>query len=148
MTSAVVNDTIESDEIVNASVVSEQNGKSRLVLTSAKTGYTYRQNFTDTSGLLSSLGVSTSTQSSGVNGGYITSEDNLNSLFTMDGLSFSRDSNKVSDALTGVTFNLLQTFSSTETLTVVKDVESVKSSVNEFISKYNDTIKFLKKMED
>ena len=59
MTSAVVNDTIESDEIVNASVVSEQNGKSRLVLTSAKTGYTYRQNFTDTSGLLSSLGVST-----------------------------------------------------------------------------------------
>ena len=144
MTSAVVNDTIESDEIVNASVVSEQNGKSRLVLTSAKTGYTYRQNFTDTSGLLSSLGVSTSTQSSGVNGGYITSEDNLNSLFTMDGLSFSRDSNKVSDALTGVTFNLLQTFSSAETLTVVKDVESVKSSVNEFISKYNDTIKFLR----
>ena len=74
----------------------------------------------------------------GVNGGYITSEDNLNSLFTMDGLCFSRDSNKVSDALTGVTFNLLQTFSSAETLTVVKDVESVKSSVNEFISKYND----------
>ena len=31
MTSAVVNDTIESDEIVNASVVSEENGKSRLV---------------------------------------------------------------------------------------------------------------------
>ena len=31
MTSAVVNDTIESDEVVNASVVSEQNGKSRLV---------------------------------------------------------------------------------------------------------------------
>ena len=53
----------------------------------------------------------------------------------MDGLSFSRDSNRVNDALTGVTFNLLQTFSSAETLTVVKDVESVKSSVNEFISK-------------
>ena len=47
-------------KIVNASVVSEQNGKSRLVLTSAQTGYTYRQNFTDTSGLLSALGVSTS----------------------------------------------------------------------------------------
>ena len=59
---------------------------------------------------------------------------------------FLRDSNKVNDALTGVTFNLLQTFSSSETLTVVKDVvESVKSSVNEFISKYNDTIKFLSK---
>ena len=131
-------------KIVSASVVSEENGKSRLVLTSAQTGYTYRQNFTDTSGLLSALGVSTSSQSSGVNGGYITSEDNLNSLFTMDGLSFSRDSNKVNDALTGVTFNLLQTFSSAETLTVVKDVESVKTSVNEFISKYNDTIQFLR----
>ena len=45
MTSAVVNDTIESDEIVNASVVSEQNGKSRLVLTSAQTGYTLSSKF-------------------------------------------------------------------------------------------------------
>ena len=144
MTTAVSSDTIESDEIVSASVVSEENGKSRLVLTSAQTGHTYRQNYTDTSGLLSSLGVSTSSQSSGVNGGYITSEDNLNSLFTMDGLSFSRDSNRVNDALTGVTFNLLQTFASAETLTVVKDVESVKSSVNDFIKKYNDSIQFLK----
>ena len=122
MTSAVTNDTIESDEVVSASVVNEENGKSRLVLTSAQTGYTYRQNFKDTSGLLSALGVSTSSQSSGVNGGYITSEDNLNSLITMVGLSFSRDSNSINDALTGVTFNLLQTFSSSETLTVVKDV--------------------------
>jgi flagellar hook-associated protein 2 len=144
MTTAVTNDTVESDEIVSASVVSEENGKSRLVLTSAQTGYTYRQNYNDTSGLLSSLGVSTSSQSSGVNGGYITSEDSLNSLFTMDGLSFSRDSNRVNDALTGVTFNLLQTFSSAETLTVVKDVESVKTSVNEFVKKYNDTIQFLR----
>ena len=38
MTSAVANDTIESDEVVSASVVSEENGKSRLVLTSAQTG--------------------------------------------------------------------------------------------------------------
>ena len=64
MTSAVVNDTIESDEIVNASVVSEQNGKARLLSNKCQTGYTYRQSYTDTSGLLSSLGLSTASQSS------------------------------------------------------------------------------------
>ena len=96
MTTAFTNDTIESDEKVIASVVSEENGKARLVLTSAQTGYTYRQNFTDTSGLLSSLGLSTASAIIRcTNGGYITSEDNLNSLFTMDGLSFSRDSNRL-----------------------------------------------------
>lgn len=144
MTTAVNNDTIDSDEIVSASVVNEESGKSRLVLTSAQTGYTYRQSFTDTSNLLNTLGINTSSQTSGTNGGYITSENNLNSLFTMDGLSFSRDSNKISDALTGVTFDLLQTFSNTETLTITNDVEDVKKNVNDFLSKYNDTIRFLR----
>ena len=144
MSTAVSDETIDSDEIVSASVVSEENGKSRLVLTSAQTGYTYRQSYTDTSGLLNTLGVSTGSQTSGTNGGYVTADSNLNSLFTMDGLSFSRDSNKVSDALTGVTFNLLQTFNSSETVTIVKDVDDVKVKVNDFISKYNDTIRFLR----
>jgi flagellar hook-associated protein 2 len=127
MSTAVSNETIDSDEIVSASVVSEENGKSRLVLTSAQTGYTYRQSYTDSSGLLNTLGVSTGSQTSGTNGGYITADSSLNSLFTMDGLSFSRDSNKVSDALTGVTFNLLQTFASAETVTLclimLKEIE-------------------------
>ena len=114
------------------------------MLTSAQTGYTYRQSYTDSSGLLNTLGVSTGSQTSGTNGGYITADSSLNSLFTMDGLSFSRDSNKVSDALTGVTFNLLQTFASAETVTIVKDVDDVKVKVNDFISKYNDTIRFLR----
>ena len=144
MTTAVNNDSIESDEVVSASVVNEENGKSRLVLKSSQTGYTYRQSFTDTSGLLNTLGISTSSQTSGTNGGYITSEDNLNSQFSMDGLSFSRDSNQINDVLTGVTFNLLQTFSNPETLTILKDIDSVKSSVNDFILKYNDSINFLR----
>ena len=49
----------------------------------------------------------------------------------------------MSDALTGVTFNLLQTFSS-EDINCRQRLEGVKSSVKEFISKYNDTIKFLR----
>ena len=61
----------------------------------------------------------------------------------MDGLSFSRDSNQVNDILTGVTINLLQTFSTSETITIDKDLEGVKSKVKDFISKYNDAINFL-----
>ena len=59
MSTAFTNDTIDSDEKVIASVVSEENGKARLLLKSSQTGYTYRQSYTDTSGLLSAVGLST-----------------------------------------------------------------------------------------
>ena len=38
---------------------------------------------------------------------------------------------------------MLQTFSSSETITIDKDLEGVKSKVKDFISKYNDAINFL-----
>ncbi len=70
MAEAVANETITSEEVVHADVISEQSGFSRLVLKSEQTGYTYRMEF-GTSALLDTLGVNTNALSSGTTGGYI-----------------------------------------------------------------------------
>lgn len=152
MYSAVTDETIKNDEVVNASVVTETTGKSRLVFRSANSGYKYRMNFSDSSdGLLSSLEINNNVKSSGTAGGYIidpgtsATDSMLNSKFTIDGLDFYRDSNNVSDAINGVTINLLDTFSSQETINVSTDTDSVKSDVEAFINKYNEALDFLNK---
>jgi len=151
MYQAATDETIENDEVIHASVVNESSGKSRLVLRSEQSGYTYRMEFADSAdGLLSQLGVSANQLSSGTSGGYITevgtnsTDSMLNSKFTVDGLDFYRDNNSVSDAVNGVTINMLSTFDSPETITVNNDEAGVKEEVNSFIEAYNNALKFLK----
>lgn len=151
MSSAVTAETIDTDEVVHVSIVTEESGKSRLVLRTEQSGYTYRMDFTDSAdNLLQELEVNAAVQYSGTSGGYITSvgtgatDSLLNSKFTMDGLTFYRDSNNVTDALTGVTLQLLDTFGTTETITVNVDTESVRSEVQEFLDDYNEALTFLR----
>ncbi len=151
MYQSAVDETIENDELIHASVVTESTGKSRIVLRSEKSGYNYRMDFTDSAdGLLSELGVNDNKVSSGTKGGYITEIGNsatdslLNAKFTIDGLDFYRDSNSASDAISGLTINLQDTFSTAETITVSSDEESVKEEVQSFIEAYNNSLDFLK----
>ncbi len=61
--------------------------------------------------------------------------------FTLDGFTYNRSSNTVTDLLTGVTLNLLKEASSTAvTLTVSKDVASITNNVNAFVGAYNKAI--------
>ncbi|MHB2155600.1 flagellar filament capping protein FliD [Calditrichota bacterium GD2] len=150
MAEAVANETITSEEVVHADVISEQSGFSRLVLKSEQTGYTYRMEF-GTSALLDTLGVNTNALSSGTTGGYIynvgtsITDSELSSVFQLDGLTMYRDSNNVDDAYSGITFKLLDVFSQPVTVSVDTDLESVQKDVEEFIDKYNEVIDFLKK---
>lgn len=150
MAQAVADETIDSDEVINASVVNEESGTSRLVFRSAQTGYTYRMDFGGSSNLLTTLGIDANQASSGSSGGYMTyvgtseTDSLLNSKFTLDGLTFYRDGNSVDDALTGVTLNLLDTFSQSETITISSDTESVQADVQDFIDKYNAAISYLR----
>ncbi|RMF06390.1 MAG: flagellar hook protein FliD, partial [Candidatus Neomarinimicrobiota bacterium] len=151
MASAVTAETIDSDEVVHASVVNEESGKSRLVLRSERSGYTYRMNFTDSAdSLLAALQVNSGSQSTGTSGGYITNvgtgptDSGLNSNFTLDGLDFYRDSNNLTDALTGVTIKLLDTFTTPETITISADTDAVKDEIQTFIDDYNDVVDYLR----
>ncbi len=150
MAEAVANETITSEEVVHADVVSEQEGVTRLILKSEQSGYTYRMDF-GTSSLLDTLGVNNNALTSGTTGGYIynvgtsMTDSELSAVFELDGLTMYRDSNNVDDAYTGVTFKLLDVFTQPVTVSVDVDVESVKKDVEEFIDKYNEVIDFLKK---
>ncbi|NIA18559.1 MAG: flagellar filament capping protein FliD [Simkaniaceae bacterium] len=151
MSDAVTAETIDSNEVIHASVVTEESGSSRLLFRSERSGYTYRQTFTDSAdSLLGSLEINNLVQSTGTAGGYITdigtgaTDSLLNAKFTLDGLTFYRDSNNVTDAISGITLQLLNTFSTTETITVNADTEVVKKEVNDFLDAYNGVITFLR----
>ncbi len=156
MSDAVYAETIDSDEVINASVVTEKSGVSRLILRSENSGYTYRMDMTDSGdGFLTALDVNSGIQyTSGTAGGYITdvgtsaSNSGLNAQMTIDGLTFYRDSNNITDAISGVTIQLLDTFSTTETITVNADVDTVKGEVNEFIELYNAALEYLEEQTD
>jgi flagellar hook-associated protein 2 len=64
------------------------------------------------------------------------------SYFEIDGISMTRSSNKVSDAVSGVTIALLKT-SSPVTFEISEDQETVETKVSEFVAGYNKLIKTL-----
>ena len=142
---------LDSIDIVRADVVSEDGGNSRLVLKSASSGYSYRMGFTDSAdSFLSGLEVGNNSQMSGSSGGFITNvgtgvtDSLLNSKFIVSGLTFYRDSNNITDALTGVTLNLLNTFTTPQTVTVSADVDGVKKEVQDFLDAFNGSIDYLR----
>ncbi|HJM47030.1 MAG TPA: flagellar filament capping protein FliD [Candidatus Marinimicrobia bacterium] len=142
---------LDSIDIVRAEVVSEDGGNSRLVLKSASSGYSYRIDFTDSAdSFLSGLEVSNNSQMSGSSGGFITNvgtgvtDSLLNSNFEVNGLTFYRDSNNVTDALTGVTLDLLNTFTIPQSVTVSADVDGVKKEVQDFLDAFNGSIDYLR----
>lgn len=62
-----------------------------------------------------------------------------NAVVVIDGISISKPSNAISDAIEGVTLNLLKPNTpSTATLTVSRDTAGVQASVESFVKAYND----------
>ncbi len=56
----------------------------------------------------------------------------------LDGITVTKPSNTISDAIQGVTLNLTGETDSPTTLTVAKDTAGITSSVNTFVKAYND----------
>jgi flagellar hook-associated protein 2 len=130
-----------------AAVVHPTSTTSRLTLASDTTGVANKMTFTDTNGLLGLLGVTNATAATDAVGGYVGADPNggdqdLDAKFVLNGLTFYRGSNTVSDAVTGVTFVLKKTGGSA-TVTVANDVASVRTKIEEFITSYNGTIDYL-----
>lgn len=151
MSAAVTADTINADEKLSVSVVHEEDGTSRMIFKSGKSGFTNRMVMTDSgSSLLATMQVNSASQSVGTAGGYITavgtsaSDSLLNAKLQVNGLTFYRDSNTISDILDGVTMTLKGVTQTTENMKVVVDVASVKEGLQELLDAYNSIIGFLK----
>ncbi len=71
----------------------------------------------------------------------------LNSKMDFNGLTLQRNSNTVSDLVSGVTFQLksvMQASDTTVSVSVSNDVSAVKSKIEDFIKKFNDVYTYLK----
>ncbi len=151
MSTAVTAETIDADEKLTASVVHEEDGKSRMIFKSGQSGYTYRMVQTDsTNSLLAELEINSASQTSGTSGGYITlvgtsdSTSELNSKLDIDGLTFYRDSNTINDILDDVTLNVKDVTASTESMQVSVDTETVKEEIQALLDAYNKVILYIK----
>lgn len=109
---------------ITANILTDSTG-SRLVLTSQKTG-----SGTDL----------TLSGDSGVDTGYtVVGAAPSNAKYTIDGISMESTSNTVTSAISGVTLKLLTTTEADKptTLTVGTSTDTLKTSVNSFVSAYN-----------
>ncbi len=63
---------------------------------------------------------------------------------TVDGLSLTRSTNQVSDAIPGVTLNFSSVTSSATSVDLVRDTTAVKTSISSLVTAYNDVNTVLK----
>ncbi len=136
----------QADVGVSASIVNDGTGN-RLVIASSDTGLNNALkitvsdsdgNHTDNAGL-SRLAYDAST------GGAINMVETVaaqNATMVIDGINISKPSNTISDALGGVTFNLIKAEpGTTTTLNVARDVSKVQAGAEAFVKAYNELAK-------
>ncbi len=160
---SAINTSADAKGVVSASVVTVTPTESKLVLTSKSSGSTHAITLQDVGPgtLLQNIGLppavfagrtapsSSTVADDPVNapGGYLyTDVNSLDAVFTLDGIELRRQSNTVSDALSGVTINLKsvqQPSDAPVTLDVAVDQDSVRNSVQKFLTDYNAALTYL-----
>lgn len=143
--------------IVSATSFSPSTGLSQISLTAKNSGAGFKiDELSDLSGgVLAQFGLnlgSTRTafvqNESGVDtAGYVHDSAILNSKIVFNGLNIERNSNSISDLVTGVTLNLKSVMSVDDndiTVDVSNDVSAVKAKIDEFISTFNDVYNYIK----
>ncbi len=113
---------------VSASIITENAGSNRLVLTATETGNANAINISSTGTVGTDLGLTD-----------INDPSQLDSEILIDGLyTITRSSNTIDDAISGVTLSLLSETTTADQLTITRDVESVQESVQTFIDAFNE----------
>ncbi|SDF34910.1 flagellar filament capping protein FliD [Terriglobus roseus] len=111
---------------VTATVITDSSG-SYLSLTSNTSGAVGNMTL-DTSSLTDSNGNGISMKATATG---------ADAAYTLDGISLTSSSNTVSNALSGITFQLVGTSSTNVTMEIANDTGSISTALNNFISAYN-----------
>lgn len=143
--------------IVSATSFSPSTGLSQISLTAKNSGAGFKiDELSDLSGgVLAQFGLNLgSTRTAFVqneNGvdtaGYVHDSAILNSKIVFNGLNIERNSNSISDLVSGVTLNLKSVMDVDDndvTIDVANDVSAVKAKIDEFISTFNDVYNYIK----
>jgi len=145
--------------IVVASVFSPLSSTSQLSFTAKNSGYNNRITELYESGgsntALSSIGLNLGTtrtsfvQTDGGEDtpGFVYALSDLNSKFNFNGVDIERDSNEVSDLVTGATISLKSVMEETDatvSVSITNNVSSIKSKIESFITKFNEIYSYIR----
>lgn len=119
---------------VQASIVQVASGSYEMVLTGTEDAADITYSSTSGDDILNKLGV---TDSSGTFADVL--QTSQAAIFSLDGISMTRDTNDITDVLTGVTFNLLQATpdAATVDISIEPDTSQIESAVETFVTNYN-----------
>ncbi|MGA3156167.1 MAG: flagellar filament capping protein FliD [Steroidobacteraceae bacterium] len=120
---------------ISAAVIQGTDG-AHLLLTSTLTGAANTIQVTETDGGTSLKAL---TYGTGNTGNYTENADAADAAFSVAGVNYTSASNTVTDALSGVTLDLLGTTAvdTPATLTVASDTSGIVSNVQSFVTAYN-----------
>ena len=129
-------DSASGNPGITATILTGGDG-AHLVLGSALTGAANTIQVTETDGgnALSSL-----TYGNGNTANYTQSAAAQDASFSISGVSYTSSSNTITNALSGVTLNLLATNATSANLTVASDTATVQSNISAFVTAYNTLV--------
>ncbi len=119
---------------VQASIVQVSSGQYEMVLSGTQDAADIVTSSVSGTDVLNSLGV---TNSSGAFTDVL--QKSQPALLTLDGISLSRNTNDITDVLSGVTFNLLQATPTGTTLniSISTDTSQIQTALQTFVTNYN-----------
>jgi flagellar hook-associated protein 2 len=119
---------------VGASIVQVSSGSFELVLTGAQDAADISYSSTSGDDILNQLGV---TDSSGAFSNVL--QTSQPAKFTLDGIPLTRNSNEITDVLSGVTFDLLQPTPGGTSLNISigTDTDQIANALQTFVTNYN-----------
>lgn len=137
---------------VTATVQSLGGGQSRLVITNNAPGG--ELSIVDDSGVLGTIGIGTQTlrdertKATATTAGYAAgTASDLDASVTINGVTITRSSNTISDAISGVTLTLLkaqQTGDGAVSVTTGVGADQVASTLQPLLDAYNDVLRYIK----
>lgn len=77
---------------------------------------------------------------------FSTTQSHSQASFAVDGIAYTRNTNSISDVLSGVTLNLRGTSAEVASLDVARDTSSIKDKLNAIVTAYNDANDLLKEV--
>ncbi len=113
----------------SASVFNTNSTDVQFSIQSLETGFDERIQFSGATGVLAEITGGLSE---------LVPDAQLDASFTIDGVTFTRGSNTVSDAITGLDFTLLDATGVEEQMTVSRDLAASKSNLEDFIEAFNE----------
>lgn len=152
-----VNQEKGASGIASATAFSPSSGLTQISLTAKNSGAGFKiEDIADLSGgVLGEFGLNLGANrttfvqnASGVDtAGYVYDTAILNSKIVFNGLNIERNSNNISDLVTGVTLNLKSVMAVDDndvTVDISNDVSAVRTKIDEFISSFNDVYTYIK----